>query len=84
MDLSTTRYEDRSSALYQLENDRAYGQLKAVRSGEIYTTLPYNSYNQKYGSVLDNAYFAGKLLYPERFDDVEIEEKAVEIYTFLV
>ncbi len=37
-----------------------------------------------YGSVLANGYFVGKVLYPERFEDVDPGAKADEIFTFLV
>jgi iron complex transport system substrate-binding protein len=84
VDLSTTQSEDKSSALYQLQNDNSYRQLSAVKSGEVYGVLPYNWYTQNQGSVLVDAYFAGKLLYPDRFEDVVLEDKATEIYTFLV
>lgn len=84
VDLSTTQSEDESSALYQLQNDGSYQQLTAVKSGEVYGVLPYNWYTQNQGSVLADAYFAGKLLYPDRFEDVDLEEKTIEIYTFLV
>jgi len=46
VDLSTTRSEDKSSALYQLQNDNSYRQLAAVKSGEVYGVLPYNSYDR--------------------------------------
>jgi iron complex transport system substrate-binding protein len=46
--------------------------------------LPYNWYTQNFGSVLADSYYAGKLLYPEKFEDVDIEDKTAEIYTFLV
>jgi iron complex transport system substrate-binding protein len=84
VDLSTTQSEDKSSALYQLQNDNSYRQLSAVKSGEVYGVLPYNWYTQNQGSVLVDAYFAGKLLYPDRFEDVVLDDKATEIYTFLV
>ena len=84
VDLSTTQTEDKSSALYQLQNDNSYRQLSAVKSGEVYGVLPYNWYTQNQGSVLADAYFAGKLLYPDRFEDVVLDDKATEIYTFLV
>ncbi|MDW7732211.1 MAG: iron ABC transporter substrate-binding protein [Methanolobus sp.] len=84
VDLSTTQSEDQSSALYQLQNDESYQQLTAVRSGEVYGVLPYNWYTQNQGSVLADAYFAGKLLYPDRFGDVDLENKTIDIYTFLV
>ncbi len=84
VDLSTTQSEDKSSALYQLKTDPAYRKLKAVKSGEVYGVLPYNWYNQNQCSILVNAYFAGKLLYPDKFEDVDLDEKAIEIYTFMV
>ena len=46
--------------------------------------MPYNWYTKNYGSVLANAYFIGKILYPERFEDVDPVTKADEIYKFLV
>ncbi|TGC08050.1 iron ABC transporter substrate-binding protein [Methanolobus halotolerans] len=84
VDLSTTQSEDKSSALYQLQNDASYRKLTAVKNGEVYGVLPYNWYNQNHGSVLANAYFAGKILHPERFGDVDLEDKTIDIYTFLV
>jgi iron complex transport system substrate-binding protein len=46
--------------------------------------LPYNWYTQNFGSILADSYYAGKLLYPDRFEDVDLEDKTIEIYTFLV
>jgi len=34
--------------------------------------------------VLANAYFIGKTLYPDRFEDIDPKEKADEIYTFFI
>jgi iron complex transport system substrate-binding protein len=84
VDLSTLQSEDENSALHQLQNDESYQQLQAVQSGNVYGVLPYNWYTQNFGSVLADSYFAGKLLYPDRFEDVDLEDKTVEIYTFLV
>ena len=84
VDLSTLQSEDESSALYELQHDDAYRQLSAVQSGEVYSVLPYNWYTQNYGSVLADAYFTGKLLYIDNFEDVDVEDKTIEIYTFLV
>jgi len=47
-------------------------------------SFPYNSYNTNYETVLADAYFIGKTLYPDRFADVDPVEKADEIYTFFV
>lgn len=67
-----------------MQNDPAYRTLTAVNEGRVYGLLPYNWYTQNYGSILANAYFIGKLLYPDRFADVDPAAKANEIYTFLV
>lgn len=54
--------------------------LKAFREGEVYGILPFNHYWTNIATVFVNAYFIGKVLYPERFADVDIEKKADEIY----
>ena len=72
------------NALNQLWTEVSYRVLSAVEKGEIYGVLPYNWYSQNHGSILADAYFIGKVLYPERFEDVDPVEKADEIYTFLV
>ena len=84
MDINTLRAKGEASGLWQLSFDPVYAELSAVKSGEIWSVLPYNSYTINYGSVLVNSYFVGKTLYPERFADVEIASVADEIYSFLV
>ncbi|MBN1797895.1 MAG: iron ABC transporter substrate-binding protein [Spirochaetales bacterium] len=84
IDCATMQSDPRANAVYELKNDPAYGTLKAVKSGEVYAVIPYNWYAQNYGSTLANAYFIGKVLYPEAFADIEPEKKADEIYQFLV
>ncbi|VGO19942.1 iron ABC transporter substrate-binding protein [Pontiella sulfatireligans] len=82
LDLSSLQSEAR--ALNELKNDPVYKVLTAVRSGRVYGVLPYNSYTINYGSALANAYYIGKTLYPDRFEDIDPAEKADAIYTFLV
>ncbi len=53
--------------------------LKAVNNDQIYTLLPYNNYAINYELVLVNAWYAGKTLYPDRFNDVDIAAKTDEI-----
>ena len=84
VDVSTLQSDPRASAVYELQNDRAYTGLKAVREGEVYGVLPYNWYTGNYGSILADAYFVGKILYPERFQDIDPAAAADEIYSFLV
>jgi iron complex transport system substrate-binding protein len=84
IDLSTYQLESEASALYEIRNDPVYKNLKAVKSGNVFGVLPYNWYTQNHGSTLANAYFIGKVLYPEKFEDIDPAEKADEIYEFLV
>ena len=84
VDLSTLNADDRTNAFSQLKNDPIYQELSAVKNGEIYGVLPYNWYTQNFGSILADAYFVGKILYPDRFLDVDPAQKADEIYQFLV
>lgn len=82
VDLST--YQTTPSAVDELETDPAYTSLTAVKNGEVYGILPYNWYTTNHGSVLAAAYYSGKVIYPERFQDIEPSDKADEIYTFLL
>jgi len=61
-----------------------YESLKAVKNGNVYGILPYNYYSTNLGTAMADAYFMGKVLYPERFEDVDPVQKANEIYKFLV
>ena len=84
LDLSTLQLEGKASGLWEIQNDPALKALTAVQAGRVYGVLPYNWYTMNYGSILANAYFIGKLLYPECFADVDPIAKADEIYEFLV
>lgn len=84
VDISTATAGEDANALHQLRDDPALASLTAVREGKIWSVLPYNSYTINYGSVLANGYFVGKVLYPDRFEDIDPAAKADEIYTFLV
>ena len=83
MDLSTLQMGNESGALHELKTDPAYQGLTAVRNGRVYGLLPYNWYTQNFGSILANAYFLGKLFFPERFTDVDPSAMADELYLFL-
>ena len=56
-----------------------YNQLKALQNGKVFTLLPYNNYAINYELVLANAWFTGKVLYPQKFQDIEIGNKTNEI-----
>lgn len=84
LDLSTLQMGEKAGGLYELRTDPAYRTLDAVKEGRVYGLLPYNWYSKNYGSILANAFYIGKVLYPNRFVDVDPAAKADEIYSFLV
>lgn len=84
VDLSTIRAGVESNALYELANDPAYAHLKALKEGRVFGVLPYNWYTSNHGNTLADAYFIGKTLYPEQFEDIVPAEKADNIYEFLM
>lgn len=84
LDLSTLQMGKDHGGLHELKNDPVYQSLSAVKKKKTYGVLPYNWYTQNFGSILADAWYIGKVLYPERFSDVDPKKKADEIYTFLV
>jgi iron complex transport system substrate-binding protein len=71
-------------AIGELKNDSSLTGLSAVKNRKVYGVIPYNFYSTNYESVLANAYYVGKVLYPDRFKDIDPETKANEIYTFFL
>jgi iron complex transport system substrate-binding protein len=84
LDLASLQLGEEAGGLHELRTDPAYRTLSAVKEGKVYGLLPYNWYTKNYGSILANAFYVGKLLYPDRFTDVNPEAKTDDIYTFLV
>ncbi|WP_292460946.1 iron ABC transporter substrate-binding protein [Methanothermococcus sp.] len=66
------------------KNPEYYNSLKAFKDGNVYGLLPYNYYTTNIGTALADAYYVGKVIYPDEFKDINPEQKADEIYTFLV
>lgn len=83
IDISTLRLGADINALAQLRNDPAFKHLKAIKNNRVYGLFPNNSYNQNFEVVLANAYFIGKIIFPEAFSDIDPMEKAEEISKFL-
>ncbi|WP_407357181.1 ABC transporter substrate-binding protein [Methanolobus sp. WCC5] len=63
-----------------VERSPSYKDLKAFKEDNVHGFLPVSSYHRNYESVFVNSYYMGSVLYPERFDDIDIDEKADEIY----
>jgi iron complex transport system substrate-binding protein len=60
-----------------------YNGLKAFREKEVYVIYPFNYYVTNVSTAIADAYSVGKILYPDRFSDIDPKIKADEIYTFL-
>ena len=58
--------------------------LNSFSSGDVYSVLPYNWYTTNYENILCNTWFIGKTVYPGAFDDIDIEAKCREIYSFFL
>ncbi|MGD9210370.1 MAG: iron ABC transporter substrate-binding protein [Desulfobacteraceae bacterium] len=66
------------------EYEQFYRALTAVENRRVFSLLPFNWYTTNIDTALCDAYAVGKILYPERFSTINLEEKADEIYTFMV
>ncbi|MEZ0318954.1 MAG: iron ABC transporter substrate-binding protein [Pyrobaculum sp.] len=61
-----------------------YCMIKAFKEGRVYGILPVNFYGTNVPIVFADAYFIGKVLYPDKFKDVDPAAKADEIYKMLL
>jgi iron complex transport system substrate-binding protein len=84
LDLSTIQMGEGHGGLHELKNDPVYSGLTAVKGNRVYGVLPYNWYAQNFGSILADAWYIGKILYPDAFLDVDPAKRADDIYEFLV
>ena len=63
----------------ELSENSPLHDLQAVKNDRIYLLLPYNNYAINYELVLIDSWYAGKVLYPENFSDIDMHKKAEEI-----
>ncbi len=68
---------------YQEQRD-AFHALSAFKNQEVYLQLPYNAYYTNLEIAYANAYYIGKILYPDAFADIDIEAKLNQITTVLL
>lgn len=62
------------------KNPEFYKKLKAVGVGKVFSVLPFNFYHTNIEIALANAYYMGKVIYPEHFKDINPAKKADEIF----
>jgi len=63
-----------------LKNKEFYKKIKAVNEAKVYTLFPNNFYRTNLEIMITNAYFIGKVVYPEKFKDIVSQKKAKEIF----
>ncbi len=74
------------SGLALIKNDLESGSilsklLKAIQNKELYLVFPHNWYDINYENILINAWYIGQILYPDTFNNIDLETKANEIYS---
>lgn len=65
-------------------NKELFENLKAIKNGQIYSQISYRFSALNVELALTDAYYAGKVVYPEAFKDIDIEEKSEEIFRFFL
>jgi iron complex transport system substrate-binding protein len=60
-----------------------YANVTAIEEGNLYSLLPTRFYGNLYGNVLVDAYYVGSVLYPDAFSDIDLDERADEVYQSL-
>ncbi|HBT20651.1 MAG TPA: hypothetical protein DEA47_04735 [Peptococcaceae bacterium] len=66
------------------KNKKFYQSLKAFNNGRVYGQIPFNYYAANIDTAVADAYFVGKVVFPEQFKDVDPIKKADEIYSFML
>lgn len=62
-------------------NPSFYTNLKAVKNGDVYSQINYNYYGCNIELAIADAYYAGMVVFPDKFTDIDFEKKADEIFT---
>lgn len=73
-----------ASAVNDINKHPEYNDIKAIKDENIYGILSYCLYSYNKDELIANAYYIGKILYPDQFSDVDPEKKADEIFVKFV
>lgn len=66
------------------KNPAFYQSIRAVKNDQVYNQIPYNNYTANIDTAFADAYFAGTIIFPQRFQDIDPIKKSDEIYQFLL
>lgn len=62
------------------DHHQALKKIPAFANNRIYGVHPYNWYSTNYATVLANAWYVAKVLYPKKLDNTDIKTKTDSIY----
>ncbi len=62
------------------KNFAIFKSLKAFKNNHVYKIFPYNYYNSNVSLAFISAYYVGKILYPKKFEDINIKKVTEEIF----
>ena len=65
-------------------NPDYYNALTAVQEGKVYSQISFRSFASNLETALADTYYAGCVMYPQQFADVDPVEKAEEIFEMLL
>jgi iron complex transport system substrate-binding protein len=57
-----------------------FKELKAIQENKVYYVLPFCWYSYNKENAIVDAYYVGKLMYLEVFQDIDVDQKGVEIF----
>ena len=72
--------ENLSLAGYKEHKNLLDNEVSAFKNRNVYTTLVYKYYGTNWESPIINAYFVGKIVYPNNFADVKLEDVATDVW----
>lgn len=61
------------------EDPTMFDSCKAWQDGEVYLQMAFNAYYTNYELALANTWFIGKTVYPDKFEDIDVNAKMDEI-----
>ncbi len=61
------------------ENPTMFDTCKAWQDGEVYLEMAYNAYYTNYEIALLNTWFIAKTVYPDLFEDIDMNAKITEV-----
>lgn len=77
------------SSMYLVNEDYGtnpgfYENLTAVQEGRLYTQVSFNYFSTNMELAIADAYYAGCIVFPEQFADVDFNAKAEEIFNTMI